>query len=270
MSRAWKSVGGVIVAIGLWLGGGANPSRAADDVGGPPARSGQQGLFSLPGRMPKIPNPVSLFDYDVKLDQEKFYLCIPPNYRGREPFGLLAMVNAGDQMDLPPDWEPLLAKYKLIYLAPQGVGNAHATSRRGGLTVAAIYKMMELYEIDPQRVYVTGLSGGSKVACNIGFYHPDLVHGVVLMCGVMFPAPFTLNTFECDASLIEKTKASVGFALVTGSKDFNRPGILKTFNEGYTPGGYRVKLFDTPGMGHELARTKTLEAALKWLNTETR
>lgn len=46
-----------------------------------------------------------------------------------------------------------------------------------------IAKMMELCKIAPRRVYVTGLSGGARVACATAFAHPNLISGVLPMCG---------------------------------------------------------------------------------------
>ena len=123
----------------------------------PPARANQEGLFALPGELPKDLPTGSLFKYVVKLEQEKFYLFVPPGYRGREPYGLMAFIN------------------------------------------------------------------------------------------------------------LEKAKSQVGIALITGPKDPNHGSIWSGYNDRLVPGKYRAKVFDVPGMGHQIARGQTLNTALGWI-----
>ena len=117
----------------------------------------QEGLFALPGELPKDLPTGSLFKYVVKLEQEKFYLFVPPGYRGREPYGLMAFIN------------------------------------------------------------------------------------------------------------LEKAKSQVGIALITGPKDPNHGSIWSGYNDRLVPGKYRAKVFDVPGMGHQIARGQTLNTALGWI-----
>ena len=228
----------------------------------PPARGGQEGLFTLRGELPKDLPSGPLFDYELKLEQEQFYLFVPPNYRGRQAFGLIAFVNAADQMSVPPDWKKVLAARKLLYIAPQNVGNNQPVPRRAIATVVAIRKMMELHKVDPQRVYVTGHSGGAKVACLVAFAQPDLIQGVLPMCGFLFP-----QAGQQDKERLEKVKSQIGFALITGSKDFNHQFIVADYNEKLVSAKYRATLFDVPGMGHQIAPGQTLNAALNWLES---
>ena len=249
----------VVAAAGLLL-----PARAAAAAaeGGepPPARANQQGLFTLPGELPKDLPKGSLFKYELKLEQEKFYLFVPPGYRGREPYGLMAFINADDRMEVPRDWKGVLARHKLLYVAPQNVGNNQAVSRRALLTVVAVRKMMELYNVDPKRVYLTGFSGGAKVACLVALAQPELIRGVLPICGFIFP-----SLQEKDRPVLEKAKSQVGIALITGPKDPNHGSIWSGYNDRLVPGKYRAKVFDVPGMGHQIARGQTLHAALNWL-----
>jgi predicted esterase len=225
----------------------------------PPALAGQEGLFTLPGELRGELPPGRMFDYALNLNQEKFYLYVPPNYRGRERFGLIAFLHSGDAMNVPKDWKNVLTRYKLLYVAPQKVGNEQPIPRRALVVVAAIRKMMELYKVDPQRVYITGVSGGAKVASMVAFLQPDIIRGTLPMCGFVFPQDEDMNQ-----ELFEKAKSQVRFALITGSKDFNRQFIVHFYNM-LESDKYQAKLFDVPGMGHQIARGQTLNAALKWI-----
>jgi predicted esterase len=248
MIAAWLLLLGVGKAAGV-------PPR-------PPARGGQEGLYALRGELPKDLPQGPLFDYDLQLEREQFYLYVPPNYHGRQSFGLIAFVNAADQMAVPNDWKKVLANRKLLYIAPQNVGNNQPVPRRTLAAVVAIRKMSELYKIDPQRVYITGHSGGAKVACIVAYSQPDLIQGVIPMCGFLFPQPG-----QQDKKTLEKVKSQVGFAVITGPRDFNHQGLVTFYNERLVPEKYQAKLFDVPGMGHQIAPGQVLNIALTWLES---
>ncbi|NLF06409.1 MAG: hypothetical protein GX594_00290 [Pirellulaceae bacterium] len=269
-------VSGIAMGIVAFLGGGlaaASPFKQADVA--LPMAAGEEGLVSLPGDPPQIPHRAAGFVYDFKLDEEQFFIHVPRGYDGKKPFGLVVFINSGDEMDVPRDWKPMLAKRKLIYIAPQKIGNNYYTCRRVGLAVEAACKMTELYNIDLRRVYVSGHSGGARSACTTAFFHPDLIAGAFPICGAEFPgrvprvkAPRenAYGVFEGDPRLLEKAKANVGFALITGSKDFCHGYIQDLYNGGFVPQKYRAKLFDVAGMGHEIARAQSVDAAVKWLD----
>jgi predicted esterase len=226
----------------------------------PPVRPGQEGLFTLPGPLPDNLPTDPAFRYDVHLDQEKFYVFVPSNYRGREPFGLIAFVNAADRMSLPPDWKGMLKARKMLFIAPQDVGNGQPVSRRLLLGIIALRKMTESYQIDPKRIYISGFSGGAKVACALAYTQPDLIRGALPICAAFLPSDVVVD----GEPLLKKVKSQVGFAIITGPKDFNHQG-LGVIHDRLAAEKYRVKLFDAPGMGHQLARATTLTAALNWL-----
>jgi predicted esterase len=239
--------------------GGASVSTAAG-----PALANQEGLVTLPGDLPEIANPSPGFKYDPNLTLEQFYVCVPPGAGGRKPFGVLAFINAGDEMGLPPGWKGVLAHQRLLYIAPQNVGNTRDVSIRAGTTVVAIAKMMELYKVDPKRVYVAGFSGGAKVACVVAYHHPDLVRGVLPICGFFHPR-LRPEFGPQDKELLQKAREEVGFALITGPKDPNHANMLDACDKILEPEEYRATIFDVPGMGHEIPAAPTIRAAIAWL-----
>jgi hypothetical protein len=53
--------------------------------------------------------------------------------------------------------------------------------------------------------------------------------------------------------------------VITGSEDFRRGNILDVFNGGFAKAGFQARLFDIPGMSHDVADASTLSAALDFL-----
>jgi hypothetical protein len=237
------------------------------------------GLQSLPGKLPPVKSKINGVQYDFDLSQEKFYIYVPDNFSDTESYGLFVFLSPNDDFAaLPPGWEKVLQKRKLICIAPQKIGNSQDISRRVGLAVIAALKISEFAKIDKSRIYVAGLSGGARVASYAAFAHPDLFDGVFAVCGVNFcrkvPRVKATRTdeygyFSIDKQHADAAKARVKFALVTGSKDFRYGNILDIYNGGFVPDGYKVKLFDVPGMEHQICSAQILNAGLNWFEKDS-
>jgi poly(3-hydroxybutyrate) depolymerase len=52
------------------------------------------------------------------------------------------------------------------------------------LTLDAIATACDRYVIDPNRIYVTGVSGGGKIASHTWACAPEIIDGVVAIVGV--------------------------------------------------------------------------------------
>ena len=49
--------------------------------------------------------------------------------------------------------------------------------------VLAAYNVMKRYAVDPQRVFVSGFSGGARVAMRLALAYPDLFRGALMDAG---------------------------------------------------------------------------------------
>ena len=90
------------------------------------------GLQSLPGPLPNLgpQEPAIMRDFD--LAREKFFIAVPKNYTGSQPFGLLVFLHPVDQIAaLPPDWAGVLEQRKLIFVAPRRTSATTSPSPAG-------------------------------------------------------------------------------------------------------------------------------------------
>ncbi|HVM60600.1 MAG TPA: PHB depolymerase family esterase [Verrucomicrobiae bacterium] len=235
------------------------------------------GLQTLPGDAPAIRDKAPFLQYDFDLSRETFFVAVPKNYSGKEPFGLLVFMSPSDIFNrVPTGWGPVLEKRKLIFVAPQNVGNNQQTARRAGMAVVCAHKLPRLANIDTNRIYVAGLSGGARIASWASFAHPRLFSGVCSICGVNFcrkvPRVQATETdeygyFSIDTPRIRETKRRVRFALVTGSKDFRHGNILDIYIGGFLPDGFQAKLLDIDGMPHALCPAPVLDEALGFIES---
>jgi len=119
----------------------------------------------------------------VDLTAEKFVLYVPE----RDPpqgFGLLVFVPPWNGAVAPSDWIPVFDQLGLIFVAATGSGNdASVLGRRTPLALLAEYNVAKRYRVDPQRIYVAGFSGGSRVALRLAIAYPDVFRGAILDAG---------------------------------------------------------------------------------------
>ncbi len=235
----------------------------------------KNGTQVLPAGLPNVSNKRGAVTYNFDLGSETFYVLIPSSYTGSRPFGLVVFMSPSDECDIPDGWKSTLKKRNLIYIAPQKAGNKQPTSRRCGLAVVAAAKITELLNIDKDRVFISGFSGGGRIACMTAFYHPSLFAGCFPICGAQFfehveRKHATKNDdygyFGLQGGLSETAKARLRFALITGTKDFRHGNILDLYHGGFHKQGLTAKLIDVRGMAHELCSQRTLEDALQFID----
>ena len=125
----------------------------------------------------------TLAEQSVDLSREKFVIYIP----ARPPpggYGLLVFVPPGEGAELPQGWATVLDLYGLIFVSAARSGNdASILGRRIPLALAAVHNIGRQYAVNPERVYIAGFSGGSRVAMRLALGYPDIFRGALLNAG---------------------------------------------------------------------------------------
>lgn len=222
-------------------------------------------------RLHSVENP-GAFD----LAKEKFQLIVPASYQHADKWGVFIWISPGETAGIPADWEPVLAARKLLFVGALKSGNPRNIFDRVRLAVAANTAMRARFNVDGRRVYVSGHSGGGRVASMVGVAYADMFSGTVPFMGVNFyediPAGDGKTTYGAnfipDEEVLGIAKKFCRFALVTGEKDFNRAGTKTLFEQGFKKEGFaHVAYLEVPGQGHGLPAGKWLEQGLDFLDT---
>ena len=246
-----------------------------------------------PGTLNVVQCPEPLPSSSFRADQrtEKFSIYIPKGYDPNDTltkYGLIVYVNPVDASiaSAPEGWGPVLDQHKIFLVAPSNVGNNKPDTRRLGMALLSTALMQKYYStIDPSKIYVSGLSGGARIASVLGLNHPNIFHGTIQSCGTNFykavprlaitdkdlesmknrdkDGPYGL----CICSSPNQSKDKVKFVLITGPGDFRHNYILDIYHGGYEAEGFKAKLIDVPGMGHQLCSGQTLDEALTFIET---
>ena len=222
-------------------------------------------------RLHSVENP-GAFD----LAKEKFQIIVPATYKHTDKWGVFIWISPGDTPAIPADWEPVLASRKLLFVGAFKSGNPRSIFDRVRLAVAANHALRDRFNVDGRRVYVSGFSGGGRVASMVGVAFADMFSGAMPFMGVNFyediPAGDGKTTYGAnfipDDEVLAIAKKFCRYALVTGEKDFNRAGTKTIFDQGFKKEGFANVLYlEAPGVAHSLPPAKWLEQGLEFLDT---
>lgn len=210
--------------------------------------------------------------YDVTA--EKFRVVIPKSYAHKDKWGLFVYINADNSANIPGGYEPILEKHKLIGVSAYKSGNERNVFDRFRLAIDANFNLSKRFNIDPDRVYVSGISGGGRVASMLAVAYADLFTGGIPFCGVNFYTDIPSEPGKAwprgyipvePALKIAKTKSR--FVLVTGEKDFNLKNTKATYESGFKKEGFKyAMLMEVPGLGHAPPSAEWFDKGLDYLD----
>jgi hypothetical protein len=218
---------------------------------------------------------------DYRLEEESFEVYVPGDYTGDKAYGLLVFVNPHPSGRPPQQYLAALDKHHLICVGPNSVGNNRFTTIRMGLPVDAAVHVRERYNIDPQRVYVSGISGGGRIASMLGVGYPDVFRGGIYVIGCNFyravqsreqrvPETGQFATYfrsynPPPAEFLSLARQRSRHVLITGDFDGNREQTWLYYLGFVRDRFEHVTYYQVPGMGHQPPDGEWFEEALRFL-----
>lgn len=161
---------------------------------------------------------VELKEHDIELDGEAFDLHVPESPMPARGYGVVVFVAPVRHMPMPLDWKRELSERGLVLVAARRSGNSqNVIKRRVPLALHGLQYVVDRYRVDPQRVYVAGFSGGSRVAQRIAMGYPDLFRGALLIGGSDRLGENGVVPPPADLMQLFQTRTRIVFA--TGQED---------------------------------------------------
>jgi len=118
---------------------------------------------------------------DVTLEK---YLVYMPKRKPAQGYSLLVFIPPWEDAELPQGWADALDQHGTILVAAVHSGNSQTSlGRRMPLAVLGAINAIIAYGVDPERVFIGGMSGGSRVALRTALAYPDLFRGAFLNAG---------------------------------------------------------------------------------------
>lgn len=125
----------------------------------------------------------NLNETPLDLSQESFLIHVP-SHKPPGGYGLMVFVPPWEKAQLPQGWGPVLDQAGMIFVTAARSGNEEdIVSRREPLALIAAENLLAQYDIDRARIFVGGMSGGSRMALRLALAYPDLFRGAFLNSG---------------------------------------------------------------------------------------
>jgi predicted esterase len=206
-----------------------------------------------------------------KIEEQKMCMFVPESYDGGDGWGLFVYTSPNQSGNIPGHYRDVMAKHKLIYVAPHDADNNKPYFLRLGLTLDAFATARSIYNIEPERVYAAGFSGGGTIATTEAVYYPDIFHGLLNFSSQYFllKSPSSVEGYvynrEWKASdTHDLAKYGHRFAFNTGNNDKNYKEV-KAAVSAWKEINLDAELFEQSGLGHQLPNAEYLDKMLCWI-----
>lgn len=189
----------------------------------------------------------------------EWQIVVPESYDPERPPGVLVYISPSESGKLPQQWRRLPESHNFIWVAADDSGNQRSVARRIAYAVFAVGLIDKRYDIDTERVFLSGFSGGARVAGLVAAAYPQMFRGGIYMGGAEMwdiePTPDTLEAIRENR-----------FVFITGTEDFNRPMALKVAAQYANAGIKKQKTIVISRHGHELPPSRRMRDALNFLD----
>ena len=203
----------------------------------------------------------ALAPYPLDFSAERFSIFLPKQ-QPPAGYGLLVFIPPWEDARLPLGWSQVLEREGIIFVTADRSGNDESiVGRRIPLALTAAYALGERYRVDPNRTFISGFSGGSRVAFRTAVAFPDVFAGALLDSG---SDPFgTSDNPLPSPDLMSLLQTRTRFVFVTGEDDeinLSRDADARISLSAWCVDAVRAIV--RPHTGHEIMNANSLAEAL--------
>lgn len=191
-------------------------------------------------------------------DEIEWEVFVPQSYDPANPAGVMVYVSPQNSINIPSGWLDVMEDQNLIWVAARLSGNKINPAKRITFAVMGPPLIQSLYQIDLNRIYISGLSGGGRIASMVAADYPSIFKGAVYNCGVNFWEQASPEQLE----LIKQNR----FVFITGSNDFNLNDTKQVYSKYKKAGVEKIKLTVIRNMGHENPKASRFKRAITFLD----
>ena len=212
-------------------------------------------------------DPAALNALPIEPKDEKFGLYVPPN-KPAKGYALLVWVSPLDGAGMPPSWTATLDDQGVIFVTAAKSGNETSpVGRRIPLALTAAANVARTYEVDPNRIWIAGFSGGARIAERMALGYPDVFTGAILdgSADVIGSADVPLPPREHFELLLDR----MAIVLTTGQADaYNTDDAKRVILSMRRHCLDRLSVEVRPREGHEMMKGGSLAKAIQFLDEQ--
>jgi hypothetical protein len=192
--------------------------------------------------------------------KQRYQLFVPKTYNAKQGWPLVVFISPGDQPAGWSAWKKVCEKEGVLFCSPFAAGNNVPAGQRTRIVLDMLDDVRRQYRIDPDQTYISGFSGGGRMACAIGFALPEWFGGVAPVCGT--------NPITGPAFLRHRIEDRLSVAFITGATDFNRKENEVYMFPWFEELKIRSKLWVAPKVGHNIPGGDVFVEVYDWLKAD--
>ena len=222
----------------------------------------QVGEFTTTSSVIEILGEASAKSFEPIISVDKpieWAVYVSKNYDSQVPAGILVYISANNSGTIPNEWKEIIDNHNLIWIGANKSGNKIATSHRVIFAILAPAVISNNYNINADRIYVSGFSGGGRVSSMVATEYAHLFKGAIYISGANFWS-------EDKPKHYDKIKKN-HYVFITGTKDFNLGDTKEVYNAYKSAGIPNIKLLVIPFMSHEKPPVRKYEEAIDFLDS---
>jgi predicted esterase len=154
-------------------------------------------------------------------------------------------------------WEQTCRDRGVLFAGVREMGNGKPVAHRVRAVLDVLDDLRGRFEIDPDRTYLAGFSGGAYVACVTAFHLPEYFGGVV--CVGYAPQP------PEEPWLLARVRQRLSLAIVCGDREPSGPLVEDLYGPWWTGAGVRVEPVILRRHGHTMPGPDVFAEAFDWL-----
>ncbi|MDG1997163.1 MAG: prolyl oligopeptidase family serine peptidase [Emcibacteraceae bacterium] len=185
-------------------------------------------------------------------------IYLPKNYDKTKPAGVMVYISPQNTINVPENWMSIMDDKNLIWIAARKSGNKIFTPNRILYALAAMQYLQDNYTLDAGRIYISGFSGGGRIASIAAVQYPTIFKGAAYICG----ANFWDNLSDEQLSLVQENR----FIFITGTQDFNLNDTKTVYGKYKRSGAENIKLMVINRMGHATPKRRKFSQAIQFLD----
>ena len=186
-------------------------------------------------------------------------IYVPASYQSDNPAGLMVYVSPSTSGQIPSHWKSVMDKFNIIWIAANRSGNRVTAGRRAAFALVAPTLAGKLYTIDRERIYLSGFSGGGKMAGMLAADYPHLFRGTIYNCGI--------NSLNKHPSKHFELFKQNYYVFITGTRDHALDQTKKIHRQYLKSGVDNSKLMVIRNMTHENPSSSKFGEAIQYLDS---
>ncbi|MBK1791228.1 prolyl oligopeptidase family serine peptidase [Persicirhabdus sediminis] len=205
---------------------------------------------------------------EYKQSEHTLNIYVPADYTPDQAFGLYVHIRPNDQLEhrASSEYRELFDELGIIYVSPDGTSNSQSSWRRIVLAVDSMAHAFKFYNIDRERVYIGGFSGGGHMAMMTQMIYPEYFQGAISHAAQSYLPTRGIGHFPgvSMSDINSSPRKQKKWCVISGSKDQNYAEIIKTSKE-WEKTKLDYKFINSPLMAHTPAPAEALREALAWM-----